>query len=127
MAGKMDAIPGQTNETWIEASASGTYRGQCTEYCGLQHTHMSFLVMAQPANDFRKWWDSQLGSPDLPIGRAQTGQADFQTHCANCHAVRGHGRHAGSLGTGSFAFDAAKHDRRRPASQQWPDAGALDL
>ncbi len=97
LAGKMDAIPGQTNETWIEASAPGSYRGQCTEYCGLQHTHMSFLVMAQPANDFRKWWDSQLGSPDLPIGRAQTGQADFQTHCANCHAVRGTDA-AGSLG-----------------------------
>ena len=31
LAGKMDAIPGQTNETWFEASAPGVYRGQCTE------------------------------------------------------------------------------------------------
>jgi len=89
LAGKMDAIPGQTNETWIEASAPGTYRGQCTEYCGLQHSHMSFLVVAQTESDFRKWWDHELAAPAAPAGHAQLGQADFQMHCGNCHAVRG--------------------------------------
>jgi cytochrome c oxidase subunit 2 len=97
LAGKMDAIPGQTNETWIEASAPGTYRGQCTEYCGLQHSHMGFLVVAQPAGDFRKWWDHQLTSTAVPTGHAQLGQADFQMHCGNCHTVRGT-EAAGALG-----------------------------
>jgi cytochrome c oxidase subunit II len=63
LAGKMDAIPGQTNETWIEASAPGTYRGQCTEYCGLQHSKMALLVVAVPDFDFRKWWAHQLAAP----------------------------------------------------------------
>ena len=97
LAGKMDAIPGQTNETWIEAATPGTYRGQCTEYCGLQHTHMSFLLVAQTADDFRKWWDGQLLPPAAPTGLAQLGQADFQMHCGNCHAVRGT-EAAGALG-----------------------------
>ena len=34
LSGKMDTIPGQTNSLWIEADKAGTYRGQCTEYCG---------------------------------------------------------------------------------------------
>jgi cytochrome c oxidase subunit 2 len=89
LAGKMDAIPGQTNETWIEAAAPGIYRGQCTEYCGLQHSHMGFLVVAQTPKDFRGWWNHELASPATPTGRALLGQADFQMHCGGCHAVRG--------------------------------------
>ncbi len=97
LAGKMDAIPGQTNETWIEASVPGTYRGQCTEYCGLQHSHMGFLVVAETEGGFRDWWKHELASPAPPSGHAQLGQADFQMHCANCHAVRGT-EAAGALG-----------------------------
>ncbi len=99
LAGKMDAIPGQTNETWIEAATPGIYRGQCTEYCGVQHTHMSFLVVAQSPEDFRKWWDEQLTPAASPTGRAQLGQADFQKHCGNCHSVRG------TQANGSFGPD----------------------
>lgn len=89
LAGKMDAIPGQTNETWIEASAPGIYRGQCTEYCGLQHTHMSFLVVAQQPGDFRKWWDDQLTPAAAPKKEAVAGQTSFQKYCGSCHSVRG--------------------------------------
>jgi cytochrome c oxidase subunit II len=97
LAGKMDAIPGQINETWIEAARPGIYRGQCTEYCGVQHTHMSFLVVAQSPGDFRKWWERQLAPPGPASGRAQLGHTDFEKHCGNCHSVRGT-RANGSLG-----------------------------
>jgi cytochrome c oxidase subunit 2 len=89
LAGKMDAIPGQTNETWLEADAPGVYRGQCTEYCGLEHARMAFLVVAQSPSDFQAWWAHQLAAPSQPQGVALVGQADFQTHCAGCHTVRG--------------------------------------
>jgi cytochrome c oxidase subunit 2 len=97
LAGKMDAIPGQTNETWLEAAAPGIYRGQCTEYCGLQHSHMGFLVVAQPASEFRQWWDHELTAPMTATGHAQLGQSDFQMHCGSCHTVRGT-EAAGALG-----------------------------
>ena len=32
LAGKTDVIPGQTNVSWMQADAAGTYRGQCAEY-----------------------------------------------------------------------------------------------
>lgn len=89
LAGKMDAIPGQTNETWIEAARPGVYKGQCTEYCGLQHAHMAFLVIAEPESRFRAWWSHQLAAPLAPQGDALAGRADFQAHCGGCHAVRG--------------------------------------
>jgi len=52
LTGKMDLIPGQQNETWFEADRPGTYRGQCTVYCGLQHAHMNLLVVAEPPKQF---------------------------------------------------------------------------
>lgn len=94
LAGKMDAIPGQTNETWLEAAAPGTYRGQCTEYCGLQHAHMGLVVVADVQADFRKWWDHQL---DVPVTDNVPGQDVFEGHCGGCHTVRGTDA-AGSLG-----------------------------
>ena len=97
LAGKMDAIPGQTNETWIEAAKPGTYRGQCTEYCGLEHARMGIVVVAQPPAQFRKWWDHQLAAPPQPTGAALAGQQQFQMHCAGCHMVRGT-EAAGALG-----------------------------
>ena len=89
LAGKMDAIPGQTNETWLEADRPGVYRGQCTEYCGLEHARMGLLVVAQSPADFQAWWARQLEAPSAPQGTALAGQQVFQSHCAGCHAVRG--------------------------------------
>ena len=118
LGGKMDAIPGQINETWIEASTPGTYRGQCSEYCGVQHAHMSFLVVAQSAKDFRKWWDHQLAPPSPPEGLAQAGEADFQKHCGNCHTVRG------TKATGVFAPDLSHLMQRMTiAAGQLPNDG----
>jgi cytochrome c oxidase subunit 2 len=89
LSGKTDTIPGQINETWMEAAKPGTYRGQCTEYCGIEHAHMGLVVVAQAPAQFRAWYQHQLQSP-APVADAQVaGQADFNMHCGSCHAVRG--------------------------------------
>jgi cytochrome c oxidase subunit 2 len=82
LAGKMDAVPGQINETWIDAEHPGIYAGQCTEYCGVQHSNMGARVIAQPPSEFREWREHQLVAPR---GRSP----EFVQHCGNCHAVRG--------------------------------------
>jgi len=90
LTGKTDLIPGQQNQSWIEADTAGTYRGQCGEYCGLQHAHMALAVVAQPQQQFDAWWEHQLEPPPPPANRTVTeGQANFLVHCALCHAVRG--------------------------------------
>jgi cytochrome c oxidase subunit 2 len=97
LAGKMDAIPGQINETWIEASRPGIYEGQCTEYCGVQHSKMLLRVIAQPPADFEAWRAHQATAPSIPAQTAMRGEKPFVAHCGNCHAVRGTEAH-GTLG-----------------------------
>jgi cytochrome c oxidase subunit 2 len=98
LSGKMDLIPGQQNETWIEADRPGTYRGQCTVYCGLQHAHMALAVIAQPQRQFDNWWADQLKpapAPRTPLEAA--GETQFIVHCGACHTVDGTAAH-GRLG-----------------------------
>ncbi len=40
LGGKVDAIPGQVNDTWFQAEEPGVYRGQCAELCGAEHANM---------------------------------------------------------------------------------------
>jgi cytochrome c oxidase subunit 2 len=90
LSGKTDLIPGQTNIQWLDAKDPGMYRGQCTEYCGLQHAKMSLLVVAQRPDEFKRWWAHQLQSANAPkSGAARAGLTAFVVHCGSCHAVRG--------------------------------------
>jgi cytochrome c oxidase subunit 2 len=90
LAGKTDAIPGQVNTAWIEASAPGRYRGQCAEYCGTQHAHMGFDIVADPPDAFAKWLGAQLAPAQEPMSEElKQGERDFEFHCGACHTVRG--------------------------------------
>ena len=94
LTGKTDTIPGQRNVTWMQADEPGIYRGQCTEYCGQQHAHMGFIVVAQPLQEFQSWWNHQLEAPPSPTSEAEIHhqanvQSAFMRNCAVCHTVRG--------------------------------------
>jgi cytochrome c oxidase subunit II len=100
LAGKTDTIPGQTNETWLQADKPGRYRGQCTQYCGQQHAHMAFFVVAEPQADFDKWLQDQLNvAPPAASTALMRDQQVFVEHCGACHTVRG------SMAGGSVAPD----------------------
>ena len=88
LAGKTDLIPGQENETWIRADVPGVFRGQCAEYCGLEHARMGLRVFADPPEAFAAWWEAELAPAPRPSGVA-AGEAAFVLHCGACHAVRG--------------------------------------
>lgn len=87
--GKTDVIPGQTNTTWLEARVPGTYRGQCTEYCGKQHAHMGFVVIAEDRPAFEAWLERQRGPAPRVSGALAEAQTTFAAKCGLCHAVRG--------------------------------------
>jgi cytochrome c oxidase subunit 2 len=90
LSGKTDTIPGQTNVTWLEASRPGRYSGQCTEYCGAQHAHMSFEVVAESSADFQRWREHQLQpAPDPQTPQQQRGMQLVEYRCGLCHGVRG--------------------------------------
>lgn len=90
LAGKTDLIPGQENKTWIEADRPGVYRGQCGEYCGEQHAHMGFEVIASPAEQFENWRHEQLrGAARADLVDPNGGENLFVSRCGICHTVRG--------------------------------------
>src|SRR5205823_5568183 len=56
---KIDMIPGRTNFTTLQATAPGRYRGQCAEFCGMEHANMALFVIAEPASTFQTWMSDQ--------------------------------------------------------------------
>ena len=59
---KEDGIPGRVNEGWFNVSRPGTYYGQCSELCGLNHAYMPIEVRAVPRAEFERWVAAQGGS-----------------------------------------------------------------
>jgi len=88
---KMDNIPGTDNEIWIEADSPGRYRGQCAEFCGLQHAHMAVFVVAQSPSDFAEWYANEASpAPEPATASAGDGEEVFlSSSCVGCHAIRG--------------------------------------
>jgi len=92
--GKIDLIPGVRNQFWIRADSAGRYRGQCAEYCGLQHSNMAVYVTAESAGQFRSWLAAEARPAAIPApaeGEAAHGLQRFMQTCALCHTVRGTG------------------------------------
>jgi cytochrome c oxidase subunit II len=88
---KIDLIPGRQNWVGLYADSPGVYRGQCAEFCGLQHSHMSFYVIADPPEVFRTWLANMSADAPAPTGAPeQAGQTQFMSdQCASCHTIRG--------------------------------------
>ncbi len=90
LAGKTDAIPGHTNWVRFTPQAAGTYRGQCAEYCGLEHADMAFLVVADQPVDFDAWVATERQPAVLPAGQPPEGAVLFQQRgCVGCHTIQG--------------------------------------
>lgn len=96
---KIDTIPGRSNRILLEADRPGVYRGQCTEYCGLQHAHMALLVFAQPPAQFRAWLANMARPARTPTTAAQRRglQVFLSNACSGCHQIRGTSAH-GTVG-----------------------------
>ncbi len=91
LAGKLDLVPGRRNTLILHARRAGVYRGQCAEYCGLQHGHMALHVVAESASDFEQWQREQASAAREPVSpEAIRGKAVFLAKpCAACHTIRG--------------------------------------
>jgi cytochrome c oxidase subunit II len=71
LGGKMDAVPGYTNQTWFQIPPSNLdngpgkatyqgykaviYKGQCAELCGRNHANMVARVIGLSPDDFKAW------------------------------------------------------------------------
>ncbi len=88
---KIDMVPGLRNRVLLYASQTGEYRGQCSQFCGLQHANMGLEVFAQRPAAFRAWLVGQERPAATPSGgRAAAGRTLFMNaQCASCHTIAG--------------------------------------
>ncbi|HEX4732969.1 MAG TPA: cytochrome c oxidase subunit II [Thermoleophilaceae bacterium] len=86
---KVDTVPGHPNPLLLYADKPGVYRGQCAEFCGLQHAKMAMAVYADPPARFRAW----LANESKPLAASAQQSSGFQAftdnQCASCHTLRG--------------------------------------
>ncbi len=89
--GKRDLIPSRITAEWIEADRPGRFRGQCAEFCGLQHAHMAMWVIAEPEEQFEKWMRGQRQPAAVPDNAVtERGQQVFMSNaCVYCHTIDG--------------------------------------
>jgi cytochrome c oxidase subunit 2 len=90
---KVDAIPGHPNSLYLYADRPGAYRGQCAEFCGLQHAKMAMAVYADPPARFRSW----LASEAKPVANRSGLDVFMRNQCGSCHTLRGTQAH-GAIG-----------------------------
>lgn len=91
LSGKTDLVPGRVNTLVLNAEQPGVYRGQCAEFCGLQHANMALFVVAVPVEEFEAWYERQLEEAPTPADDlAREGRRVFlEKPCAICHQIRG--------------------------------------
>ncbi len=52
---KRDAIPGMTNVFDVTPTRIGTYLGRCAQFCGIDHTFMTFTLRVVPDATFDRY------------------------------------------------------------------------
>jgi cytochrome c oxidase subunit 2 len=114
LAAKRDVFPQRYTTLWFSAPDTGSYGGQCAEFCGVQHARMGFVIEVDTPEEFDQWvTGQQVGSPLInggqvtrdttvvPDSAAQAAQADRDSlmargsqlfmsgGCIGCHAMVG--------------------------------------
>ncbi len=123
--GKKDLIPGRESTFAFRADRKGVYRGQCAEFCGYQHAHMTLFVIADEPDDYARWEARQRQPAPPPTSEEERRGFELVTGstCAMCHTVAGTSAHGmrgpdlthvasrSTLAAGALPNDAAARKR----------------
>jgi cytochrome c oxidase subunit 2 len=105
LQGKRDLVPGYVSTHWFRADTAGVYRGQCAEFCGMQHAKMAFYIVAEPRPKFQAWLAvGQQPHTEPTDSLMRYGYRVFMSSgCALCHSIAGT-EARGSVGPGLSHF-----------------------
>jgi cytochrome c oxidase subunit 2 len=70
-----DITPRKDQVIQFLADREGTYRGQCTQFCGLKHQEMEFEVVVESRDAFNAWLQQELTPPATPSPAPSTSGA----------------------------------------------------
>jgi cytochrome c oxidase subunit 2 len=85
---KQDAVPGMTTYLWFQPTQTGTYDVMCSQYCGLQHSHMLTKILVLSGEEYTKWYQEK---EEEVVAKGPTpGEQLYLTKgCAACHSIDG--------------------------------------
>jgi cytochrome c oxidase subunit 2 len=86
--GKQDAVPGMTNYLWFQPTETGRFEVMCSQYCGLEHSHMLTKIVVLPEEEFTQWYQGKKaeGATKGPAVGSDLYQAKG---CVACHTTDG--------------------------------------
>jgi cytochrome c oxidase subunit 2 len=85
---KQDAVPGMTNYLWFQSTEVGTFDVFCTQYCGLEHSHMTTKILVLSQEEFTQWYQSKALKE--PLRAASPGSQLYREKgCVGCHSLDG--------------------------------------
>ncbi|MDM7458453.1 MAG: cytochrome c oxidase subunit II [Paracoccus sp. (in: a-proteobacteria)] len=79
---KQDAIPGRIGQAWFVVEQEGTYFGQCSELCGINHAYMPIVVKAVSPEIYAAWIAEQGGTLGDEVPQTAGLPADAQVTLA---------------------------------------------
>jgi cytochrome c oxidase subunit II len=122
LGGKRDVIPGETTEMWFRARFPGVYRGQCGEFCGIQHARMEAAVEVLPRETFDDWLAEEAEAQEN--GTSDLGEQTYAGACAKCHGLAGEGDIGPQLrGNGLLEDERAVEEVVRNGRREMPPVG----
>lgn len=85
---KQDAVPGMETYLWFQPTETGTFDVMCSQYCGLQHSHMLTKIMVLPDQEFTVWYQSK--KQEVALKGPSLGSKLYQEKgCFACHSIDG--------------------------------------
>ncbi len=85
---KQDAVPGMTNYLWFQPTQLGTFDVMCSQYCGLEHSHMLTKIVVLPQEEFTRWYQGKKQKVATK-GPPQGFQPYQVKGCIACHSTDG--------------------------------------
>jgi cytochrome c oxidase subunit 2 len=79
---KQDVLPGRRTSLWFQATATGTFRLQCSQFCGTDHAVMAGNLVVLTPRDYAVWLGHQTLATPLV---AQGANAFRRFGCSGCH------------------------------------------
>jgi len=118
LAGKQDLIPGRVTDIQLVPRKVGLYRGQCAEFCGIEHAKMALDVTVESRADFMHWVAAQQRVAFAPANPVELAGYRYFTsrQCGACHNI------GGSTANGTVGPDLTHIASRRSIA-----AGAMPM
>jgi cytochrome c oxidase subunit 2 len=85
---KQDAVPGMETYLWFQPTETGTFDVMCSQYCGLEHSHMLTKIVVLSEGEFTKWYQGKKvegTAKEPPVGY----KLYQEKGCLACHTIDG--------------------------------------